>query len=67
MLEMLFDLPLAITGPAIVGSLCLFAMGGLLFVRRPVLPRLRVHVEDSEFSGSLVNEVTLGSPLLWVP
>jgi len=55
MLEMLFDLPLAITGPAIVGSLCLFAMGGLLFVRRPVLPRLRVHVEDSEFSGSLVN------------
>ncbi len=54
MFEFLFDLPLAVTGPAIVGSLCLFAIRGLLLVRRRVLPRLRVHVEDSEFSGSLV-------------
>ena len=54
MFEFLFDLPLAITGPAIVGSLCLFAIGGLLVVRRRVLPHLRVYVQDSEFSGSLV-------------
>ena len=54
MFEFLFDLPLAIIGPAIVGSLCLFAIGGLLVVRRRVLPHLRVYVEDSEFSGSLV-------------
>jgi hypothetical protein len=54
MLEFIFDLPLLITGPAIIGSLCLFGIVGLLAVRRRVLPRLRVHVEDSEFSGALV-------------
>ena len=54
MFERLFDLPLVITGPAILGSLCLFAIGGLLLVRRRVLPRLRVRVEDSEFSGSMM-------------
>jgi|SRR5882672_2044670 len=54
MLEFLFDLPLAITGPAIILSLCAFALSGLLVVRRCVLPRLRVHAEDSEFSGALV-------------
>ncbi|MEI6197993.1 MAG: hypothetical protein WCS42_27070 [Verrucomicrobiota bacterium] len=52
--DFLFDLPLAISGPAIIGSLCLFAIGGLLLVRRWVLPRLRVHTADSEFSGALV-------------
>ena len=39
-LESLFDLPLLITGPAIVGSLCLYALVGLVAVRRYVLPRL---------------------------
>ena len=57
MFEFLFDLPLLITGTAIVGSLCLFAIGGLLLVRRRVLPRLRIHVEDSEFSGSMVQSI----------
>ena len=56
-LEFLFDLPLVITGPAIVAGLCLFAIGGLFLVRRRVLPRLRIHVEDSEFSGSMVQSV----------
>ena len=27
---------------------------GLLVVRRRVLPRLRIHVEDSEFTGAMV-------------
>jgi hypothetical protein len=54
MFEFLFDLPLLITGPAIVGSLCLFAVVGLLVVRRRVLPRLRIHVEDSEFTGAIM-------------
>ena len=54
MFEFLFDLPLVITGPAIVGSLCLFAIAGLLAVRHRVLPRLQVQVQDSEFSGALV-------------
>jgi hypothetical protein len=54
MLEFIFDLPLVITGPAIVGSLCLFAVVGLLVVRRRVLPRLRIRSEDSEVSGAMV-------------
>lgn len=54
MLDFIFDLPLLITGPVIVGALCLFALGGLLLVRWRVLPWLRVSVGDSEFSGALV-------------
>jgi Protein of unknown function (DUF4239) len=57
MLEFLFDLPLVITGPAIVASLCLFATGGLLLVRRRVLPRLQILAQDSEFSGAMVQGV----------
>jgi hypothetical protein len=57
MLEFLFDLPLVITGPAIVGSLSLFAIAGLFLVRRRVLPRLRIHVEDAEFSGAMMQSI----------
>jgi hypothetical protein len=52
--DILFDLPLAITGPMIIGGLCLCAIIGLLLVRRFVLPRLRIHIDDSQFSGSMV-------------
>lgn len=38
-------------------ALCLFALGGLTFVRRRVLPRLRVRAEDSEFTGTMVQSV----------
>ena len=57
MLDYLFDLPLIIAGPAIVVSLCLFAVVGLLFVRRQVLPHLRIQVTDGEFSGAMVQAV----------
>jgi hypothetical protein len=57
MFESLFDLPLVVAGSAIIGSLCLFAIGGLLLVRRRVLPRLRIHHEDSHFSGAMVHSV----------
>jgi hypothetical protein len=57
MLESFFDLPLVISGPAIVLSLCLFAMGGLLLVRRRMLPCLRIDKEDSHFSGAMVHNV----------
>ena len=57
MFESLFDIPLVIAGPAIIAVLCLFSVGGLLFVRRRVLPRLRVRSEDSEFSGSMLQSV----------
>ena len=57
MLESLFDVPLAISGPVIIGSLCAFAICGLLLVRRTVLPRLQIRAEDSEFSGSMLQAI----------
>ena len=57
MLDSLFDLPLAITGPAIILTLCAFAVMGLVLVRRFALPRLRIRLEDSEFSGTMVQSV----------
>ncbi len=54
MLEFVFDIPLVIAGPAIIGTLCVFAIGGVLLVRRCILPRLRIHVEDSNFTGSMM-------------
>jgi hypothetical protein len=57
MFESLFDLPLWIAGPAIIAALCLFAVGGLLVVRRHVLPRLRVEGADSEFTGAMLQSV----------
>jgi len=55
--DFIFDLPLAITGPAIILTLCAFGVAGLLLVRRFVLPRLRIRSEDSEFSGTMVQSV----------
>lgn len=57
MLGFLFDLPLVITGTAMIVCLCLFAIGGLLLIRRCVLPHLRIHDEDSHFSGAMVHSV----------
>jgi Protein of unknown function (DUF4239) len=54
MFEFVFDLPLLLSGSVIIGSLCLFGIGGCLLVRRRILPRLRVNAQDSEFSGALV-------------
>jgi hypothetical protein len=52
--DLFFDLPLPITGSAIVVFLSLFAIAGLFLVRRHLLPRLEVRVEDSDFIGSMV-------------
>jgi Protein of unknown function (DUF4239) len=57
MFESLFDLPLLIAGPAIIILLCLFAVVGLVLVRRRVLPRLRVEGADSEFTGAMLQSV----------
>src|SRR5439155_26370008 len=57
MLESLFDLPLLIAGPIIVGSLCLYAIVGLSFVRRYVLPRLRSQDSYSDFGGAMLQAV----------
>jgi len=55
--ESVFDVPLAIAGPAIILSLCAYSVIGLQVVRRGLLPRLRIRVEDSEFSGTMVQSV----------
>jgi hypothetical protein len=57
MFEFLFDLPLVITGPAIIGTLCGFALIGLLLVRRRLLPRLHINIADSEFSGAMLQSI----------
>jgi hypothetical protein len=57
MLESLFDIPLLITGPAIIGILCLFSVVGLVVVRRRVLPRLRVEGSDSDFTGAMLQSI----------
>ena len=57
MFESLFDIPLWIAAAAIIGTLCVFAVCGLLLVRRRVLPRLRVQTGDSEFTGAMLQSV----------
>ena len=57
MFERLFDISLWVAGPVIIGALCLFAVGGLLLVRRRLLPRLRVASGDSEFTGAMLQSV----------
>jgi nitrate reductase gamma subunit len=57
MLQSLFDLPLLVAGPLIVGSLCLYGLLGLWIVRRCILPRLRIKDADSEFSGAMLQAV----------
>ena len=54
MFDFLFDLPLIITASLIIAALWLFAIVGLLVVRRHVLPRLRIHHEDSELTATVV-------------
>jgi hypothetical protein len=53
----MLDTPLVILGPAIILSLVAIALIGLLLVRRFILPRLRVSVADSEFSGAVVQSI----------
>jgi nitrate reductase gamma subunit len=57
MLESLFDLPLLIAGPIIVGSLCLYGVIGLSIVRRYILPRLRSQDSYSDFAGAMLQAV----------
>ena len=54
MFDFLFDFPLVITASVIISALWLFAIVGLLVVRRHVLPRLRIHHEDSELTATVV-------------
>jgi len=57
MFEFLFDLPLIISAPLIIAALWLFALVGLLRVCRYILPRLRIHHEDSELTATVVHSI----------
>jgi len=57
MFESLFDLPLLLVGLVIIATLCLFAVVGLMVVRRWLLPRLRVEAGDSDFTGAMLQSV----------
>ncbi|MEO8614874.1 MAG: DUF4239 domain-containing protein [Luteolibacter sp.] len=57
MIDAFFDLPLWISGTLIVLGLCLYSIAGLLFVRRCILPRLRIREVDGEFSGAMLQAV----------
>jgi hypothetical protein len=57
MFDWVFDVPLWITGPALVASMVGVALGGLFVVRSSVLPRMRVTAEDSHFVGPMVHSV----------
>jgi len=57
MIEKLFDLPLIVTFPLIILSLVAFGLIGLFLVRRFLLPRLHIKVQDSEFSGAIAQSV----------
>jgi nitrate reductase gamma subunit len=57
MFEAFFDVHLWISLIVIMGTLCTFAVVGLLVVRRCLLPRLRIQVEDSEFTGAIMQSV----------
>jgi hypothetical protein len=53
----LFDLPLFVTGPAILLILLASALGGLALFRRRLLPRLHFGESDAHFSGAMVASI----------
>jgi hypothetical protein len=55
--DSVFNLSLWIVGPLIIGSLSAFGIVGLLFVRRFILPRLKIRDEDTEFIGAMMQSV----------
>lgn len=57
--DFLFDIPLLLAGCLIIGTLCLFAVTGLMLVRRHVLPRLQINMEDGEFTGAMMQSVMM--------
>lgn len=57
MSESLSNLPLWLVGTVIIGCLCGYSLLGVELVRRFVMPRLRVGIEDAEFTGTMVQSV----------
>jgi len=59
MCDFIFDLPLLVTGPALILLLWLYAWSGLLLARCFIHPRLTIHSEDSHFIGTMVHTVAV--------
>ena len=57
MIDSLFDLPLVLVAVVIIGSLCVFTLGGLAAFSRYVLPRLKLGPEDSAFTSAIMQAV----------
>jgi hypothetical protein len=57
MLESVFDIPLFIAGPAIVGALCLYGLLGMWIFRRFILPRMGLQAADSDFNSTMLQAV----------
>ena len=57
MVQSFFDIPLVVAGPVIVLSPSLFALGGLLLVRRRVMPLLKTGPQDAEFSSAMLQAI----------
>lgn len=57
--DFLYTIPLLLAGFLIICALSLFAVAGLMLVRRKVLPRLDIHLEDGEFTGALMQSVMM--------
>lgn len=57
MTDFVFDLPLAVSGAAVILILCIYGVGGLLLTRRWIISRLRMSADDSDFCGSMVQSI----------
>ena len=59
MFDFIFDLPLLVTGPALLLVLSLYAFIGLRLVRRRIHPKLTINPGDSHFIGTMVHTVAV--------
>jgi hypothetical protein len=59
MCDFIFDLPLLVSGPAIIALLWLYVWVGLLLARRHIGPRMTVHSEDAHVIGTMVHAVAI--------
>ena len=57
--DFIFTIPLLLSGLLIIGALSLFAVAGLMLVRRKILPRLDIQSEDGEFTGAMMQSVMM--------
>ena len=56
MFESLFDYPI-VAGLVVIAALCVFAVVGLLVVRRRLMPRFRLEGGESDFTGAMLQSV----------